>query len=90
MTQDDLLSTLRELPPEPNSRGWQRVCEQLTVLNNHLDDIKRKMDVANEINLEQLKSVEGENRSDFGSQVSRIRNASPPRPKRQWNGGTRY
>ena len=90
MTQDDLLSTLRNLPPEQDPDGLQRICEQLVVLNNHLDDIKRKLDISNEIKLEFFGEAKGWERSNPAVQARPIKNVPTPRPIRKWNEKTRY
>ena len=83
MTQDDLLSTLRALPEEAGPTRVDQIITQLLLENNHLEDIKVKMSINNELLLgisELLKDLAS---SDFGSQVSPIRNKPFPSPIRR-------
>ena len=83
MTQDDLLSTLRQLEPESEPDIHELTLQQLHFIANLLEDIKAKQDVNNECLLELIGLAKGMARSDFGSQVSPIRNKPFPRPIRR-------
>ena len=83
MPDRDLLSTLRSLPEEAGPTRVDQIITQLLLENNHLEDIKLKLSINNELLLgisELLKEKAG---SDFGSQVSPIRNKPFPSPIRR-------
>ena len=83
MPQEDLLSTLRALPEEAGPTRVDQIITQMLIENNHLEDIKLKLSINNELLLgisELLKEKAG---SDFGSQVSPIRNKPFPSPIRR-------
>ena len=85
MPQEDLLSTLRGLPPEKEPSDLAVIAKELSVLNNHLDDIKRKLDVSNELQINYQWWLRDEGRSDFASQARPIKNVPAPRPIRRWS-----
>ena len=84
MQQDDLLSTLRQLDPEPEPDHEALVLERMTFLINLLEDVKLKQSIANELLLELVEQGKERNRSDFASQARPIKNNSPLRPIRRW------
>lgn len=88
MAQDDLLSTLRKLPPEPEPSDLQVIAKHLAELNNHLDDLKRKLDVRNELEITHQSWLRDGNRSDFASQARPIRNVPRPTPIRRRTGNS--
>jgi hypothetical protein len=90
MTQEDLLSTLRQLEPESEPDIQELTLQQLHFIANLLEDIKAKQDVNNECLLELIGLAKGMASSDFGSQVSPIRNKPAPRPIRRWSGNKSY
>ena len=83
MAQDDLLSMLREMPPEKEPSDLAVIAKELAELNNHLDDIKRKLDVSNELQITYQSWLRDGNRSDFASQARPIRNVPRPTPIRR-------
>lgn len=85
MDQDDLLSTLRALEPEPEPSEMAQALQQLTFLSNILEDLKLKQDITNELLIELVEQGKKRNRSDFASQARPIRNNSAPRPIRRWS-----
>lgn len=86
MTDENLLSTLRELPPEREPSDLAVIAKELSELNNHLDDIKRKLDVSNELQITYQSWLRDGGRSDSASQARPIKNVPRPRPIRRWNG----
>ena len=80
--EEPLLWSLRNTPEVPPS-GSDLLMKALAEINNHLEDIKLKLDISNEIALEELESRRGEARPEFGSQASPYRN-KPPRSLRRW------
>ena len=90
MEQDDLLSTLRQLEPEPALSTEEQLLHQLIVSNNHLEDLKLKQSITNELLLELVEQGKGRSSSDFASQARPIKNNSFPRPIRQWSGKRIY
>ena len=88
MTQDDLLSTIRGLPQELDPGDLANVVRELAVLNNHLDDIKRKLDISNELQMNYQWWLRDGNRSDFASQARPIRNVPRPTPIRRRTGNS--
>jgi len=90
MPDEDLLSTLRQLEPEAEPDTEQLILQQLHFVANLLEDIKAKQDVNNELFLEVIGLAKGMASSDFGSQVSPIRNKPAPRPIRRWSGNKSY
>ena len=89
MADESLVSILRELPPEEESSLLQRVLQELVFLNNNIDDVKRKLDISNELAIQASEERRGGTRSDFGSQASPIKSNSPlvPRPIRRARSG---
>ena len=88
MDQSSLLSTLRELPEEAGPTRVDQIITQMLLENNHLEDIKTKLDINNELLAllsELLKEKAG---SDFGSQVSPIKNKPFPSPIRRRYGNS--
>ena len=90
MEQDDLLSTLRSLEPEPEPSEAQQMLELMTYLLNVLEDLKLKQSIANECLIELVEQGKARSSSDFASQARPIRNNSAPRPIRQWSGKPIY
>ena len=88
MTQDDLLSTLRALPEEAGPTRVDQIITQLLLENNHLEDIKLKMSINNELLLQITELLKEKASSDFGSQVSPIRNKPFPSPIRRRYGNS--
>ena len=90
MTDETLLSTLRALPTDPEPSPLHQLVEQLEHLNNHLDDIKRKLDVSNELQINYQWWLRDGNRSDSASQARPIRNVPRPTPIRRRTGNKIY
>ena len=90
MTQEDLLSTLRSLPEEPRPNRVDQIITQQLLENNHLEDIKLKQAITNELLLEILELLREKARSDFASQARPIKNKPFPRPIRRSNGNRTY
>jgi hypothetical protein len=90
MEQDDLLSTLRQLEPEPALSTEEQLLHQMIVSNNHLEDLKLKQSITNELLLELLEQVKGMGCSDHASQARPIRNNTTLRPIRKWSGKRIY
>ena len=80
MTQEDLLSTLRDLEPEPEPSTDELVLQRMTFVTNLLEDLKLKQDITNELLIELVEQGKKQARPDFGSQVSPFRNKPTPRP----------
>ena len=83
MAQDDLLSMLRETPPEKEPSDLAVIAKELAELNNHLDDIARKLDVSNELQITYQSWLRDGDRSDFASRARPIRNVPRPTPIRR-------
>ena len=83
MEQEDLLSTLRQLEPEEEPGLEAQVLQRMEYLLNALEDLKLKQSITNELLIELVEQGKGKARSDFGSQVSPIRNKPTPRPIRR-------
>ena len=83
MTQEDLLSTLRQLQPEPEPSLEAQVLGQLQFLCNLLEDLKVKQSITNELLLTLIEQGKGKTCSDFASQARPIRNKPFPRPIRR-------
>lgn len=90
MTDDNLLSTLRELPPEPEPSDLAVIAKHLSELNNHLDDLKRKLDVRNELEITHQSWLREQGRSDHDAQARPIRNVPRPRRIGRWNENSPY
>jgi hypothetical protein len=77
-TEEDptLLSLLRATPEVPPSE-IALLNKTLQEMNNHLDDIKLKLGIRNEIALELLELRKKEGRSDVGAQARPYRNIPP-------------
>lgn len=74
--EDDLLAALRstpEVPPTPSAE----LMKALLLLSNQLDDIKLKLDIANETSLELLEEAKRGACSDSDVQARRYRNKPP-------------
>jgi len=84
MTDEALLSTLRQLEPEPEPAYEALVLKQMEHLGNLLEDLKLKQSISNELLLELVEQGKKRNSSDFASQARPIRNNSAPRPIRRW------
>ena len=82
MPDNDLLSTLRALPEEAGPTRVDQIITQMLIENNHLEDIKLKMSINNELLLQIAELLKEKAGSDFGSQVSPIRNKPFPSPIR--------
>ena len=78
MTQEDLLSTLRSLPEEKRLNRVDQIITQQLLENNHLEDIKLKQAITNELLLEILEVLREKASSDFASQARPIRNKPFP------------
>ena len=85
MAQNDLLSTLRDLEPDPEPGIEEQLLQQAVFLSNQLDDLKLKISVSNELLLELVEQGKERSRSDFASQARPIKNNSTPRPIRRWS-----
>ena len=83
MTQENLLSTLRSLPEEAGPSRVDQIITQLLLENNHLEDLKLKQSITNELLLEILEVLREKARSDFASQARPIRNKPFPSPIRR-------
>ena len=83
MTQEPLLSTLRDLPAEASPSKGDQMIAQLVLQNNHLEDIKLKLSINNELLIQISELLKEKAGSDFGSQVSPIRNKPFPSPIRR-------
>ena len=83
MTDEALLSTLRQLEPEPEPDQGSRVLQQLEFLVNVLEDLKLKQSITNELLLELVQLGKVKSGSDFASQARPIKNNSFPRPIRR-------
>lgn len=83
MSDESLLSTLRQLEPEPEPSFEAQALQRLEFLSNLLEDLKLKQSITNELLIELVQQGKGKARSDFGSQVSPIRNKPFPRPIRR-------
>ena len=90
MTQPDLLSTLRSLPEEAPPTRVDQIITQLLLENNHLEDLKLKQSITNELLLELIAAVKGLASSDSASQARPIKNKPFPRPVRNWHGNRNY
>jgi hypothetical protein len=90
MPDESLLSTLRKLEPAPEFDHNHPVLELLRDNRNVLEDIKHKQGITNALLLELVELAKGMASSDFGSQVSPIRNKPAPRPIRRWSGNKSY
>ena len=90
MPDESLLSTLRNLEPSPEFDHNHPVLELLRDNRNVLEDIKHKQGITNALLLELVELAKGMTSSDFGSQVSPIRNKPSPRPIRRWTGNVHY
>jgi len=78
MTQESLLSTLRSLPQEAGPSRVDQILSQLLLENNHLDDLKTKTDITNELLLELLQLMREKARSDFAAPARPIKNKPFP------------
>ena len=85
MAQNDLLSTLRNLEPDPEPGFEEQLLQQAVFLSNQLDDLKLKISISNELLLELVEQGKERSRSDFASQARPIKNNSTPRPIRRWS-----
>ena len=83
MTDEGLLSTLRQLEPEPEPTHEAQVLQQLMFLSNLLEDLKLKQSISNELLLELVEQGKSRTRPDFASQARPIQNKFSPRPVRR-------
>ena len=83
MPQDDLLSTLRALPEEAGPTRVDQIITQMLIENNHLEDIKLKMSINNELLLQIAELLKEKAGSDFGAQARLIQNKHFPSPIRR-------
>jgi hypothetical protein len=90
MDQDDLLSTLRSLEPEPEPSFEAQAMQHLVFLINVLEDLKLKQSITNELLYELVEQGKERNRSDSASQARPIRNVPAPRPIRRWSENKTY
>ena len=90
MPDHDLLSTLRALPEEAGPTRVDQIITQMLLRNNHLEDLKAKMDINNELLIQITVLLKEKAGSDFGSQVSPIRNKPFPSPIRRRYGKHSY
>ena len=90
MPDEDLLSTLRRLEPEPEPSTEAQALQQLHFLCNLLEDLKLKQSITNELLLELVEQGKVQRRSDFASQARPIKNVAAPRPIRRWSGNKPY
>ena len=90
MPDETLLSTLRSLPEEAPPTRVDQIITQLLLENNHLEDLKLKQSITNELLLELIEQVKVLARSDFGSQASPIKNKPFPSPIRRNYGKAIY
>ena len=84
MEQDDLLSTLRNLEPEPVLSLEAEILEKLEFTNNLLEDLKLKQSITNEVLLELLEVMKVRSGSDHAAHARPIRNTPPPFKRRSW------
>ena len=90
MPDEDLLSMLRQLEPEPEPDHEALVLQQLEFLVNVLEDLKLKQSITNELLLELVEQGKVMARSDFASQARPIKNKPFPRPIRRSSGNRTY
>lgn len=83
MDHDDLLSTLRQLEPEPEPSHEALVLQQLHFISNLLEDLKTKQSITNELLLEIAAQGKSRTSSDFASQARPIKNKFGPSPIRR-------
>jgi len=83
MPQEDLLSTLRALPEEAGPTRVDQIITQMLIENNHLEDIKLKMSINNELLLQIAELLKEMASSDFGAQARLIQNKPFPSPIRR-------
>ena len=88
MTQDSLLSTLRALPEEAGPSRVDQIITQMLLENNHLEDLKAKVDITNELLVLLTELMKEKAGSDSDSQVSLIRNKPFPSPIRRRYGNS--
>ena len=74
MEQDDLLSTLRNLEPEPVVSLEAEILEKLEFTNNLLEDLKLKQSITNECLLELLEVMRNRSGSDHAARARPTRN----------------
>jgi methyl coenzyme M reductase gamma subunit len=90
MTQEDLLSTLRNLEPGHDFDHDHPLLKELRANRNVLEDVLAKQGVTNELLLELIGLAKGMASSDFASQARPIKNKPFPRPIRRLNGSRSY
>ena len=74
MSDEGLLSTLRQLEPEPEPSHEAQVLQRLEFLCNLLEDLKLKQSITNELLLEIASQGKNRTSSDFASQARPIKN----------------
>ena len=90
MPDEDLLSTLRDLKPDPDFDHDHPLLKELRANRNVLEDVLAKQGVTNELLLELIGLAKGMASSDFASQARPIKNKPFPSPIRRWNGNKIY
>ncbi len=74
---DEALELIRN-SSEPKPTAQELMLQQMALLNNHLDDLKMKLGVMNEIHLELLEEVRRLGSANFGAQARPVRHIPPP------------
>ena len=83
MSDESLLSTLRQLEPEPEPTFEAQMLQQLHFLCNLLEDVKLKQSISNELLLELVEQGKSRTRPDFASQARPIQNKFRSSPIRR-------
>lgn len=74
---DNALDLIRN-STEPTPSVEELKLQQMALLNNHLDDLKMRLGVMNEIHLELLDEVRRLGSANFGAQARPVRHIPPP------------
>ena len=78
-TEDrSVLQMLREAPDELEKSIAEQLLSQLVLVNNNLEDLKLKVSITNEIQLELLELRKKEARRNSGVQARRYPDMPPP------------